>query len=305
MPTSGIASYAAQMGEPRRIDEHTVEFLLPRFNPIFLEHASLIFIMSKAWSEKNGVGAPLDFKNKETKYTALNANGTGPYILVSRQPDVKTTFRRNPQWWGRFDGNVQEVVYTPIASDATRIAALGSGEIDLVIDPAPQMLPRLRQTPQVKVLDGVENRVVFVGMDQGRDELLYSSVKGKNPFKDVRVRRALYAAINIESLRSNLMRGLSIPTGSMTPSSLGDFDDPELEKRAPFDLQRARALMAEAGYAQGFDVSMDCPNNRYINDEEICIAPCRGRSSSPRWRSWTRRCTCSGGAAPSPMRRRR
>jgi peptide/nickel transport system substrate-binding protein len=272
MPTSGIATYAVQMGEPRRIDDHTVEFVLPRFNPIFLEHASLIFIMSRTWSEKNGVGAPLDFKNRENKYTALHANGTGPFILVSRQPDVKTAFRRNPQWWGQFDGNLQEVVYTPIASDATRIAALSSGEIDLVVDPAPQMLPRLRQTPGVKVLDGVENRVVFIGMDQGRDELLYSGVKGRNPFKDIRVRRALYQAVDVEALRNNLMRGLSIPTGSMTPSTLGDFEDAEIERRLPFDLPRARALMAEAGYAQGFEVTLDCPNNRYINDEEICIA---------------------------------
>jgi peptide/nickel transport system substrate-binding protein len=109
-------------------------------------------------------------------------------------------------------------------------------------------------------------------MDQARDELLYSSVKGKNPFKDVRVRKALYQAIDIETIRSRLMRGQSLPTGGITPSPVGAYNDPELEKRLPFDLNAARQQMTDAGYPQGFEVTLDCPNNRYINDEEICDA---------------------------------
>ena len=272
LPTSAIQAYANAMGEPKRINDTTVEFALPQFNPIFLEHASLVFIMSRVWSDKNNASAPLDFKNKEVKFTSLNTNGTGPFVMVSRQPDVKTTFKRNAAWWGKFDGNVQEVVYTPIKSDATRVAGLLSGELDLVLDPSPQDVTRLRQSAPLQVVDGVENRAIFIGMDQARDELLYSNVKGKNPFKDLRVRRALYQAVNIETLRTNLMRGLALPTGSVMPNSLGTFEDPEFEQRLPFDLTKARALMAEAGYPQGFEITMDCPNNRYINDEEICVA---------------------------------
>jgi len=163
-------------------------------------------------------------------------------------------------------------VYTPIKSDATRTAALISGELDFVLDPVPQDMARLRSTSGTKVVEGVENRVVFIGMDQGRDELLYSSVKGKNPFKDQRVRKALYHAVDIEAMRSRLMRGQALPTGVVSPSPLGSFNDPELEKRLPFDLPLARRLLAEAGYSNGFEVQLDCPNNRYINDEEICIA---------------------------------
>ena len=122
------------------------------------------------------------------------------------------------------------------------------------------------------MIDGIENRIVFIGMDQGRDELLYSNVKGKNPFKDVRVRKALYQAIDIETMRSKLMNGQSFPTGGMTPSPLGAYNDPELEKRFPFDLAASRKLMADAGYPDGFEVQLDCPNNRYINDEAICVA---------------------------------
>jgi peptide/nickel transport system substrate-binding protein len=183
---------------------------------------------------------------------------------------VKTTYKRNPAWWGTFEGNVQEVVYTPIASDATRTAALISGEIDFVLDPVPQDVQRLRTTSGVKVIDGPENRLLFIGMDQSRDQLLYGSVKGKNPFKDVRVRRALYQAIDIEAIKSRLMRGQSLPTGGITPSPLGAYNDPEIERRLPYDLEAAKKLLADAGYPAGFEVTLDCPNNRYINDEEIC-----------------------------------
>ncbi|TWO72087.1 ABC transporter substrate-binding protein [Caenimonas sedimenti] len=269
---SPFRAYAMAMGAPRKVDDLTVEFVLQQFNPIFLQHASLVFIMNKAWTEKNNAAAPQDFKNREDKYTVLNANGTGPFVLVSRRPDQRTVFKRNPAYWGRIEGNLQEVVYTPVGSDATRTAALISGELDFVLDPSPQDVPKLRATQGVKVVDGVENRAIFIGMDQARDELLYSSVKGKNPFKDVRVRRALYHAVDIEAMRSRLMRGQALPTGSITPSPLGGYNDPDIEKRLPFDLARARALMAEAGYPQGFEVQLDCPNNRYINDEEICVA---------------------------------
>ncbi len=271
--SSDIAVYALALGEPKKIDALTVEFELAQFNPVFLEHVSTVQIMSKAWSEKHGAAEPLDFKNREEGYASLHANGTGPFMLVSRQPDVKTVFKRNAAWWRKFEGNLQEVVYTPIKSDATRSAALISGQIDFVLDPAPQDVPRLRRTEGVKVIDGPENRVLFIGMDQARDKLLYGRVPGdRNPFKDLRVRRALYHAIDIETLKTKLMRGQSLPTGGITPSPLGAYNDPDLERRLPYDLKAARQLMSAAGYAEGFAVTLDCPNNRYINDEEICLA---------------------------------
>ena len=269
---SDIKAYAEALGEPKRIDDGTVEFVLKQINPIFLQHLSTVPIMSRAWAEKNGAARPIDYKSRQEGYTALHANGTGPYTLVLRQPDVKTVYRRFPGWWGRFEGNVQEVVYTPVKSDATRVAALISGELDLVLDPAPQDTARLRNAPGVKVIEGPENRIVFIGLDQGRDQLLYGSVKGRNPFKDIRVRRALYQAIDINTLRSRLMRGQSLPTGGITPSPLGAYNDAALESRLPFDLTAAKQAMADAGYPQGFEVTLDCPNNRYINDEEICQA---------------------------------
>lgn len=270
--TSGFQAYANALGTPQAVDDLTVDFVLKEFNPVFLQHLSTIFILSKTWADQNNASAAQDFKNKEEKVTASKANGTGPFVLASRQPDAKTTFRRNPNWWGRFEGNVQEVVYTPVKSDATRTAALLSGDLDLVLDPPPQDMERLRSTAGLTVIDGVESRVIFVGMDQGREELLYSNIKGRNPFKDQRVRRALYSAIDGESLRTVVMRGQSQTTGALAPNALQVFEDPELERRPPFDPVLAKRLLAEAGYPDGFEVTMDCTNNRYVNDEKICVA---------------------------------
>ena len=272
-PTSQVSVYALALGEPVKVDELTVEFRLKAVNPVFLQHLDAVMVMSKAWCEKHKITKPLDYKNKEETHASLHANGTGPFVLASRAPDIKTRYKRNPAWWNKHDGNLQEIVYTPIANDATRLAALISGELDFVQDPAPRDIARLRQVAGVKVIAGPENRVIFIGMDQARDRLLHANVPGdKNPFKDLRVRRALYQAIDIETLRIKLMNGQAAPTGVMAPSPLAAFNDPALEARLPYDLAAAKRLMAEAGYADGFEVTIDCPNNRYVNDEEICIA---------------------------------
>ena len=273
-PNSQLRQYAAPVGRPRRIDDYTVEFVQDKPNPITLEHATTIYIMSRAWAVKNKVERPLDFKAKEETFASRNANGTGAWTLVSREPGVKTVLRRNAGWWGagegRAPGNVTEVVYTQVSADATRTAALLSGQIDFVLDPPPQDLARLEATRETKVVRGPENRIVFLGFDQSRDELLYSNVKGRNPFKDARVRRAVYQAIDIEALRARTMRGSALPTGGMTPSTLPS--SPEIEQRLPHDPAKAKQLLADAGYPSGFEVTLDCPNNRYVNDEEICIA---------------------------------
>ena len=272
--SSQLRAYANAAGTPKKIDDLTVEFVTNGPNPIMLEHLATINIMSKAWCEKNKCQKPQNFAAKEDMITAREANGTGPYSLVSRQPDVKTVLKRNPNWWGikagQFEGNIDDVVYTPIVSDATRVAALISGEVDLINDPPPQDVPRLSQTPNIKVIEGVENRIVFIGMDQARDELLYSNVKGKNPFKDVRVRQALYHAVDIDAINKNTMRGLSKPTGAILPSP--KTSTPDIERRLPYDREKAKKLLADAGYPNGFEVTLDCPNNRYVNDERICQA---------------------------------
>ncbi|MNS74489.1 Heme-binding protein A precursor [compost metagenome] len=195
--------------------------------------------------------------------------GTGPFILESWQPDVKMVLKKNPNWWGNMPGNVTAITYTPIKSAATRMAALLSGEVDMVLDPTPQDLNRLRASPDLKILEGLENRTIFFGMDQFRDELPGSSVKGKNPLKDQKVRQALYQAIDINAITKTILRGLGKPTGTLVAPQVNGWTE-AVGKRLPYDQEASRKLLAEAGYPNGFEVDFACPNNRYISDEAIC-----------------------------------
>jgi len=134
-----------------------------------------------------------------------------------------------------------------------------------------QDIARIQANPNFKVMQGPELRTIFLGMDQSRNELLSSSVKGKNPFKDKRVRQAFYQAIDINAIQKAVMRGASAPTGLMIAPGITGFPA-DLNKRLPYDPDAAKKLLAEAGYPNGFEVGMNCPNDRYVNDEEICKA---------------------------------
>lgn len=270
-PASNMKVYAQGIKETKKIDDFTVEIITDGPSPVLLRGLVDVKIMSKAWSTKNNVVNPQNYAQKEESYAARNTNGTGPFMLKSREADVRTVLVANPTYWDKLEGNVTEIVYLPIKQDSTRAAALLSGEVDLVLDPPTQDIPRLRQNPQLKIADGTETRIIFFGFDQWRDESPYTNVKGRNPFKDKRVRQAMYQAIDIEAIRRATMRGLSVPTGSMiAPQVNGYFA--EFAKRLPYDPAAAKKLLADAGYPNGFEFTLDCPNNRYINDEEICQA---------------------------------
>jgi peptide/nickel transport system substrate-binding protein len=268
---SDMKSYTNDVSEIKKIDSHTVEFITKAPFPILPEVISLVYIMSKKWSEDNQATKPVDRRKGIENAASFRANGTGPYRVRERQPGIKTTFARNGNYWGKIDGNVTEVVYTPITNDATRVAALVSGEID-VMEPVPvQDVARVNASANARAMQGPELRTIFLGMDQKRDELLYSSVKGKNPFKDKRVRQAFYQAIDIEGIKRTVMRGAANPTALMVGPGINGFDA-NMNKRLPYDTEAAKKLMAEAGYPNGFEVSMNCPNDRYVNDGEICQA---------------------------------
>jgi peptide/nickel transport system substrate-binding protein len=269
--TSNFKPYLAGVKEAKKVDDLTVDVITEGPAPVLVPQLTEIRIMSRAWATKHNVQKPQDFKNKEETYASRNANGTGPFVLKSREADVKTVALLNSNWWGKMEGNVNELVYQPIKQNSTRLAALLSGEIDFVLDPPPNDIPRLKQDPKIKVVEGNENRTIFFGMDQQRDELLYSNVKGKNPFKDRRVREAVQLAIDVNAIKAQVMRGLSIPTGVMFAPQVNGYSK-ELDKPVKADPARAKKLLAEAGYPQGFEVTLDCPNNRYINDEAICVA---------------------------------
>ena len=272
-PTSNFRVYTTGIQGARAIDPNTVLIYTTVPNPVLLRQLTELRIMSKAWSEKNKVVQPQNFVQKEETFAARNANGTGPYMLKSREVDVRTVFVENPNWWNKANkkGNVTEIIYTPVKSESTRTAALLSGELDFVLDPAPQDIARMKQNPGIKVVEGAENRTIFIGLDQNRDELQYASVKGKNPFKDLRVRQAMYHAIDIEGIKRAVMRGLSDPTGAIIQRDVNGWSK-EAHQRLPYNVDTAKKLLADAGYPNGFEFTLDCPNNRYINDEDICKA---------------------------------
>jgi peptide/nickel transport system substrate-binding protein len=275
-PNSTFRTYANAVGKPRKIDDFTVEFVTPVPNPVMLEMMVNMFVMDREWGLANKSERVQDYTALEETFAARNANGTGPFMMTERVPEQRTVLKRNPNWWGiadkKFEGNVTEVIYTPIRSDATRMSALLSGELDFVLDPAIQNLEQFKRNAQLKVVEGRENRVIFFGMDQARNELQYSSVKGKNPFKDKRVRQAMYQAIDINAIQRTVMRGLSVPTGLVHPNPDAAGLPKSLTDRLPLDVVGAKKLLADAGYSNGFDITLDCPNNRYLADERICVA---------------------------------
>jgi peptide/nickel transport system substrate-binding protein len=268
---SDMKSYTNDVKEVRKINDFVVEIETKAPFPILPDVISLLYIMSKKWSEDNQATRPVDRRKGIENAASFRANGTGPFRLRERQPNVKTTFQRNGNYWGKIEGNVINVEYTPIGNDSTRVAALLSGQVD-VIEPVPlQDVARINASGKTKVMQGPELRTIFLGMDQKRDELLYSNVKGKNPFKDKRVRQAFYQAIDIQGIQRTVMRGASAPTALMVGPGINGFD-PALNTRLPFDPEASRKLLAEAGYPNGFEVSMNCPNDRYVNDGNICEA---------------------------------
>ncbi|RDJ22349.1 ABC transporter substrate-binding protein [Bosea caraganae] len=252
-----------------KVDDYTVDVILTSPNPILNAQWDTWYIMSKKWAEANNAVAPTPAAATTPSFASLNANGTGPFKIESHQPGVKTVFKRNENYWKPIESNLKEIIFTPISSDATRVAALLSGEVD-VIEPVPvQDIQRVNASGNAQVLTGPELRTIYLGMDQIRDELLESNVKGKNPFKDIRVRQAFYQAIDIETIKSRVMRGLSTPSALMIAPELfshAGFTRPK------FDVEASKKLLAEAGYPSGFEVGMDCPNDRYVNDGQICQA---------------------------------
>jgi len=263
---------AAFISDIKKIDDYTIELTTPNPSPVLMQEMTFLYIMDKEWSEANNTTQAANVKDKNgAGYANLHANGTGPFKVVERQPDVRTIFEVNPNYWGPLPQGVDRVEFTPIKEAATRVAALISGQVDLVYPVPVQDWQRLESADGVKPLAGPEARTIFLGMDQSRDELLYSSVKGKNPFKDHRVREAFAHAINLEAIKQKVMRGAATPSGLMIAPQING-QNPALNTPYAYDPEKSKALLAEAGYPEGFEITMDCPNNRYVNDEKICQA---------------------------------
>lgn len=269
---SDLKTRLASVVDVIKVDDHTVDFVTKAPNPILNAEWDTWYIMSKSWAEANGAADPGSVRTGEENYAATHTNGTGPFMLQSREADVRTVAVVNPNWWGTPEHNLTEVILTPVGTDATRVSALLTGEVDVMYPVPVQDIDRINQNAGTQVLVGPELRTIFLGMDQMSDTLRYSSLaEGKNPFKDVRVRKAFYKAIDIDAIHRVVMRGLSNPSAEMVAPEIQGAN-PERFQRMPYDPEGAKTLLSEAGYPDGFRLQMDCPNDRYVNDEQICQA---------------------------------
>ncbi|SHM05670.1 peptide/nickel transport system substrate-binding protein [Roseovarius litoreus] len=270
---SNMKELLTSVVEVRAVGDHTVEFVTDGPNPILPSNLTNLFMMDKGWAEANDSVTVQDVEGGQTTFASTNAMGTGAYKLVSREPDVKTVLTQNENYWGKdqFPMDVTDIVYTPIQNAATRVAALLSGEVDFIQDVPVQDLGRVGETEGLVVKTAPQNRVIFFGMNMGADDIANDDVEGKNPLADVRVRKAMSMAINRDAIKQVVMRGQSQPAGMIAPPFVNGWTA-EMDSSAKTDIDAAKALMADAGYADGFSIQLDCPNDRYINDEAICQA---------------------------------
>lgn len=273
MDDSDMKELLVSISEVRAVDDYTVEFVTDGPNPLLPNNLTNTFMMDKGWAEANGVTKPQDFEGGEETFAVRNANGTGAFKLVSREPDTRTVLARNDDYWGigEFPMEITEIVYTPIQNAATRVAALLSGEVDFIQDVPVQDLERVANTDGLVVNKTAQNRTIFFGINVGDDDLVNDNVDGANPFADIRVRQAMNMAINREAIQQVVMRGQSAPTGVIMPPFVNGWNE-TLDQYPAADVDGAKALMADAGYGDGFEVTLHCPNDRYVNDEAICQA---------------------------------
>jgi len=266
---SDVSSWFSPVSEVKVVDDFTIDFLTKAPNPLFPDSIANFMIMDRDWSEKNEAARP----SKEAEnFATRNANGTGPFKVTERDPGVRTALVPNEAWWDDMESNISEAIFTPIGQNATGMAALLSGEIDF-ISPIPlQDVPRMKERAGFTVHEGVEARVLMFGFAHQADALKFSDeTSGKNPFQDVRVRQAAYQAINADALIDKIMRGNAQPASQLVSDAMRGYST-SMADRMAYDPAAAKALMAEAGYADGFSFGLQCPNDRYINDESICKA---------------------------------
>lgn len=272
-PTSAMKELLSSVAAVTKVDNFTIDITTNGPNPLLPSNLTNLFMMDSDWAEANDSLEPQDIANGGDNFAAKNTNGTGAFKLVSRVVDEKTVLAANENYWGKdeFPLEVSEIVYTPIQSAATRVAALLSGEVDYIQDVPVQDLARVDGTDGLKVVKAAQNRTIFFGMNSGADDIESDNVEGKNPFADVRVRQAMNMAINRDAIQRVVMRDQSDPTGIIMPPFVNGWTE-ELNAYPATDTDAAKALMEEAGYADGFSVVLNCPNDRYINDEAICQA---------------------------------
>jgi peptide/nickel transport system substrate-binding protein len=272
--TSDFAKQVSGIAIVEAIDEHTVRFTTSGPDPGLWLKLADVAIMSKAWAEQHEVTTPADYNRaREETYASRHADGTGPFVLEEFEPYGHWVMVRNPTWWGtaEYPHNIDRVVHSREESDAGDVAALLDGKIDLLQTPPYSALGEISRTPGLKIAHRPKLVTSYFGLDQGSAELRSSNIKGKNPFKDRRVRQAMAYAIDMRPILTPLMGDLFIPAGMLVAPGVNGYA-PDLDQPPPHDPERTQALLTEAGYPAGFSVTLDCCSDW----GEAAIATCKG-----------------------------
>ena len=244
------------------VDDHTFDLVTKTAFPLVLNNATYIFPMdSKFYSgqDENGNDKGMLVKHGNS-FASRNISGTGPYTVSYREQGVRVEFERFGNYWDAASkGNVDKIVLTPIKEAPTRVAALLAGDVDFIMPVPPTDHKRIDSNGKVDLVTMPGTRIITFQMNQERVEA----------FKDVRVRQAIVHAINNEGIVKKIMKGFATPAGQMSPEGYLGYNA-DLKPR--YDLKKAKQLMKEAGYENGFTVTMMAPNNRYVNDEKIAQA---------------------------------
>ncbi len=249
------------------VDDRTIDIELTGPYPLLLNDLTNIHIFDKDWLVENNAEKPTDVSAGVEGYATFNANGTGPFKLESRTPEAQTILSVNDGWWDEPQHNLTRIEFQPISSAATRVAALLSGEVDFVDSAPVQDLPRLEAATNLRVLERTDLRTVMLGFNR-RDELVAG---GANPMNDLRVRQAMQMAVDMELIHDKVMRGKSRNAGLLVAPAIPGYSA-DLDTVVPVDVDKAKALLTEAGYPDGFEFDFVCTNESYVNEEQFCQA---------------------------------
>ncbi len=266
-PTSDLRSRLQGVRAVKRLDSDKIEIRTFARDPLLPIQLTDIYILSRAWAEKHDVAKPQNYSAGEKTYAMSNANGTGPYRLVTREIGKATRLTRHDAYWGWAgddERRIRDIVYQPIPDGRERITALLDGSVDFVQDVPVGEIETLGQAPNVDMKVGPENRVIFLGLSVAK------TYDGQpNPLTNPDLRRAIAMAIDRRAIQRDIMRGQSIPTAVLAPPGINGFPT-DLDVIAPPDPDGARKLIANTDTR--WKLTLDCPNNRYVNDAAICGA---------------------------------
>ncbi|SDE51580.1 ABC transporter substrate-binding protein [Ruegeria marina] len=249
------------------VDDYTIDIELNGAYPLLLNDLTNIHIFDRDWLVENNAEKPTDVDAGVEGYATFNTNGTGPFKVESRTPEAQTILSANESWWDKPEHNLTRIEFQPISSAATRVAALLSGEVDFVDNAPVQDLPRLQAAPNLEVLEQTDLRTVMLGFNR-RDELIAG---GANPMNDLRVRKAMQMAVDMDLIHDKVMRGKSRNAGALVAPAIPGYAA-ELDTVQDADPEAAKALLAEAGYPDGFDLILVCASDGFVNEEQLCQA---------------------------------